>query len=422
MHKGFTGFFQSKLFRNVCSLSLLKGFDYLMPLILIPFLFRTLGLEMFGLVSFSQAFVSYFMMVSEFGFDFSATHYIASNIADKEKVSKAYNSVLLVKLILCIAGFAAVLGIIAAVPKFGEHPEIYIYNYGIVLGSVLLPVWFFQAVEQMRFITYLAMGSRLLAIVPMFFLVREPQDYLIVPALYSIGSITAGILGLIVVRFKFGVRFRFPGFREMFGHAWHSAHFFLAKASVSVYGTTGTFVLGLVAGNEATGIFACAQKVMNAYNGVISPLQQAIYPYMIRTRNLLVFRRVLAFASGFNTVLVTVVILLSAFIVRILFKTDNIQIVEILQLMMVKCYASIPTILLGYPLLGVFRSPKLVNNTTVLASISYLVLLALVWALGWVNIYSMAILIVVTEFIMLASRLYLLRGSGCLSLSGIRKA
>ena len=54
------------LIENIVSLSLLQWVNYLVPLLLIPFLVRSLGIEVFGLVMFAQSVSTIFIIFSEF--------------------------------------------------------------------------------------------------------------------------------------------------------------------------------------------------------------------------------------------------------------------------------------------------------------------------------------------------------------------
>lgn len=47
---------------NFISLALLQGVNYLLPLLSFPFLFRVLGVERWGLVTFGYALMQYFIM------------------------------------------------------------------------------------------------------------------------------------------------------------------------------------------------------------------------------------------------------------------------------------------------------------------------------------------------------------------------
>ena len=51
----------SRVMRNVSSLSSLQVVTYIFPIIILPYLFRIIGPEKFGLIAFAQALVQYFL-------------------------------------------------------------------------------------------------------------------------------------------------------------------------------------------------------------------------------------------------------------------------------------------------------------------------------------------------------------------------
>jgi PST family polysaccharide transporter len=62
-----------RLLSNFFSLSVLQGLNYLFPLITMPYLTRVLGMDKYGLVSYAAVIISYFQMVTDYGFNLSAT-------------------------------------------------------------------------------------------------------------------------------------------------------------------------------------------------------------------------------------------------------------------------------------------------------------------------------------------------------------
>ena len=90
---------------NFISLVLLQGVNYLLPLLSFPFLFRILGVERYGLVTFGYALMQYFVMFTDFGFNLSATKYISQHRHDLHAINSYLNSAMLGRFLLCAISF-----------------------------------------------------------------------------------------------------------------------------------------------------------------------------------------------------------------------------------------------------------------------------------------------------------------------------
>jgi PST family polysaccharide transporter len=94
-----------KLLSNVFSLGVLQIANYIIPLLTLPYLVRVIGVERIGLLAFVTSITVYFMMLSDYGFNLSATKQISDSRELHEQYSKIFNEVLGIKLIIVCFSF-----------------------------------------------------------------------------------------------------------------------------------------------------------------------------------------------------------------------------------------------------------------------------------------------------------------------------
>lgn len=266
--------------KNIVSLFVLQGANYLVTLITLPYLVRVLGPENFGRVAFAQAFIQYFVVMTDYGFNLSATRSVALVRDEPEKLSQLFSAVIIVKAGLMTLGFVLLLLIIWLVPGFAEDWSLYVLVYLMVLGSVLFPVWLFQGLERMRHITVFTILANMLTVSAIFAFVHHPGDYRLAAALQASGMVIAGLLALAVITRAFSVRLTWPGLAQLKTVLADGWHVFLSTAAISLYTSSNVFFLGLLSNPTAVGYFSAAEKIIKAAQGLVGPVSQAVYPHI----------------------------------------------------------------------------------------------------------------------------------------------
>lgn len=270
---------KKKLIENFFSLSVLQGANYVLTLITLPYLVRVLGVEKFGLVMFAQAFIWHFITVTDFGFNLSATRAVSLARNDQQRLSDIYSSVMLIKLGLTLLCLMIMSAIIFGFQKFSSDWRLYYLTFGIVIGQVLFPLWFFQGIEKMKYQTAINLSAKFIFTLMIFLFVTKPSDYIYVPVLSSMGYISGGIIAVITVLKHFNIRFHIPAgkiLKRQFKDGWY---IFISQISISLYTTTNTLILGLVTNNTIVGYYTSVEKIMQAIKFAPNPVYQAIYPH-----------------------------------------------------------------------------------------------------------------------------------------------
>lgn len=310
--------------KNVASLSTLQAITYLLPVIILPYLFRVIGPEKFGLIAFAQAFVQYFMILTDYGFNISATKEISLYRDEHVKVSNAFSSVMIVKIALAFLSLLTLGIIVYFIPKFRKDWIIYVFSFGAVVGNTLFPVWFFQGTEKMKHIADLNIIGGFVYVFFIFFFVRGPQDYFMVPLVNSSVFLITGIMGQYIVFRRFRVSFKFQGYKNIRRQLAAGWDIFISIAAINAYTTTRVFTIGLLTNNTITGFYSIAERIANFFQTFpLASFSQAIFPRLSKifhknkNKALKIIQRVQHITTNIALICLPLIFIFSDLIVKI---------------------------------------------------------------------------------------------------------
>lgn len=274
------------LVENFFSLSVLQLLNYLLPMITFPYLVAVLGIDNFGAVSFAQAFVQIFVIITDFGFNVSATRDISVAGEKKVDLSKVFYNVMYTKVTLLILGLLLYLLLIFNFSRFTSDNLLYLFSFGIVIGNTLFPTWFFSGIEKMKWITILNFISKLVYTILIVTIVKLPENYVLVPVFSSIGLFVAVIISYIIIIKKYVyISFRFLSFNEIYTEIKKGFHVFLAGIFGNIYGQGTIIILGLLTNNLIVGYYSVSEKIFKIFASIGSVISQTIFPYVSKSIN-----------------------------------------------------------------------------------------------------------------------------------------
>lgn len=396
-----------RLFSNFLSLGVMQGANFILPLLTLPYLVRVLGAEKFGLLAFATTTVNYFVILTDFGFNLSATREISVHRDDHNKITEIFNSVMQVKFVLMLVSFVFLSVLVFSFDKFRQDSIVYFLTFGTVVGQVFFPVWFFQGMERMKYITCLNILSKLIFTIAIFVFVHKQEDYLFVPALTALGFIVAGVWSLTLIKRDFGVKFKLVSFSTARGYFMDSSQYFLSRVSVSIYTSSNAFVLGLFTNNTVVGYYAMAEKLYQALQGLYLPLVNAIYPFIAKGRNITLFKKIFSCAVIGNSILIASLFLTSGQLLGLVFGLDaGVMTEDVFRVLLVAALIVVPSILLGYPFLGALGKARHANLSVVYGSVFHFILLSLLVLFNQVEGFTVAVAVLLTESLVFIYRFY----------------
>ncbi len=268
------------LFKNFTSLSILQISNYIIPIITLPYLVRVLGPEKYGLVYFAAAFAAYFTIITDYGFNLSATQEISVNRNDSQKISQIFSSVFTLKMLFFILSALIFFSIVFIVPLFNENLILFIVTFLSVLGTALFPLWFYQGLEKMNYILIISVSVRIVTTVLIFILIKSENDFIKLAGLNTVTQFVIGIIGLQIAFSKFRIKYLLPTKSLLIQQLKSGWNLFISTVSINLYTTSNVFILGLFAPANIVGYYSAADKIRMAFQGILSPMSQSVFPYV----------------------------------------------------------------------------------------------------------------------------------------------
>lgn len=271
---------KKRLFENFVFLSILQALNFILPLLTFPYLVRILGIEKFGLFAFALSLISYFSIITEYGFNLTATKAVSINRNKETKLNEIFSSVQTIKFILVISCFILLLFFIYNVDRFYNNRFIFIFSFGSVAGQALFPSWFFQGIEEMKHITIINAISKLIFAGSIFIFIKNETDFFLVPILFSLGSILGGIYGFWLVINRYSLRFSLQTKDTLTGYFKEGWQIFVSSFAINIYINSNTLILGIITNDILVGYYSIAEKIMKALRSIVIMAFQVIYPYV----------------------------------------------------------------------------------------------------------------------------------------------
>jgi PST family polysaccharide transporter len=164
--------------------------------------------------------------------------------------------------------------------KDGIGTLMFVYGLGMVIGDVLTPIWLFQGMEKMKYMTIVNASSKILFTILIFIVVRERDDYQLLISLNSSGYLLAGVLSLILVHRQFHLRLHWTRWSDICVQLKEGSAVFGSTFGMNLYRNANVIILKQFVSDDIVGLYSAAEKVIKGFQSIISPAAQALFPHL----------------------------------------------------------------------------------------------------------------------------------------------
>ncbi|TFM15510.1 flippase, partial [Escherichia coli] len=194
--------------KNVIYLVLMQAVNYIAPLVLVPYLTRILGVEKYGVLGLAITVSQYLILLTDFGFNFTASRKIAQFKDSKVRVSQIFWTIISAKFLMMIVSFGLIVPFVVFSEKLNPLKwEIFLVSLSVV-ASVIIPSWLFQGLEKVTVFSGINIFSKILIVPLVFIFVKSKEDLLIACLLQGGVQVFSGIISILYVKYNNIISFK----------------------------------------------------------------------------------------------------------------------------------------------------------------------------------------------------------------------
>lgn len=246
----------------------------IVPLITTPYLSRTLGAEAIGIYSYTLSIVTYFILFGSLGVAVYAQREVAYVQNDKEKRSKVFWEILILRLVTMSISMILFLFTCIKNTGYGVYYKIFLIQ---MIANCIDISWFFQGLEEFKKTVIRNAIVKIISIILILILIKKPEDLPIYILIYCVSTFIGNIsLWIYVPKYICKIKLKDLKFRK---HLKPILELFIPQVAVQVYTVLDKTMIGAIVNDKSeVGYYEQAEKIVKLLLTIITSLGTVMLP------------------------------------------------------------------------------------------------------------------------------------------------
>jgi O-antigen/teichoic acid export membrane protein len=261
------------------------GFGILVSLLTMPYINRVIGVEGLGKIEYVNSIIAYFVLFSALGIPMYGIRETANRRDDIKERTKLVIELLCVLFITTLLSYIVLFFFIINIDALKDLKLLIIIMSSNIFFSNIGVEWFYQGIEDQKYITIRFFVVRIISLILLFVFVEEPEDYINYAIILVLSSVGGNIFNILHLRSHLDIKeITFKGL-NLKRHFKPVMTIFIASISVSIYVQLDILLLGSLKGSESVGYYSMANKLIRFVIVLITTLGSVLLPrlsYLIK--------------------------------------------------------------------------------------------------------------------------------------------
>ena len=267
---------QKSLKLNFIMNAILTMSSFLFPLITFPYVSRILLPIGTGKVSFANSVVTYFVMISQLGIPTYGIRACAIVRNDEEKLKKTVYELFLINVVMSILAYIVFFVALIYVPRLRADRTLFLITGTLIFFNTIGVEWLYKALEQYTYITVRSIIFKFIALIAMFALVHDVDDYVIYGGISIFAASASNAFNFIRLRKIIGKKkVSQLNFKQHFKPVFT---FFIISCATTIYTNLDNVMLGFMKDDVEVGYYNAATKIKNILVSIVTSLGTVLMP------------------------------------------------------------------------------------------------------------------------------------------------
>lgn len=268
---------ENKQFKNFVVYGFGQIINLISPLLVIPYIVRICGEEGLGKSGVGLSFAFIAIVLVDYGSYINGTRLISINRDNKEMLEKTFNTIYLSKAILLLIVLMFSIIIIFTVPFFYKDSVQILLSLFFVIGQFINPIWFFQGIQNFKWITIINIFSKIVYVLTVFIFIKKPEDYIYVNFFLGSGLIIASSISFIWIYSTYSFSIKNASFSEAFLLIKSEFTLTISQLFLSFYYYAPIMIISFIGGNYMAGQYRIIDQIIMIFRTYFQMFFNFIY-------------------------------------------------------------------------------------------------------------------------------------------------
>lgn len=271
-------FRKNKHFQNLTIYGFGQAFNLITPLLVIPYIVSICGETGYGKIGVGMAIAFFLMVFVDYGSEIIGVKDVSVNRENKEALESIFTTTYAAKAILLVLVSFVFSTIILVVPYFAAEKTLFFLSLTMVVGQLINPTWFFQGVENFKWITVATIISKIIYLAGVFIIIKNPEDYVLSNLIWGIGMIAANGISFIYIIKKHSFSFKNTRKEKVKELLQQNFSLFNSQIFVSLQMYAPIVLISFFGGNAMAGQYKIIDQIIVIFKTYLLLFFNFVYP------------------------------------------------------------------------------------------------------------------------------------------------